>query len=291
MVHRMLLRHVPAPPLDAFVDCLWASERGPMPHARERNLPTGRADLIIALRQTHLNRFASADELHGRRFAGGIVQGPQQLPFFRDTGEPSCVVGVHFRAGGTWALLGLPLNELADSVVTPDELWGGEAAHLRERLQSLPDARSRLRGLEAWLLSRLQRARSHDADAPVAWALKAFEANPDRSIADVRHALGWSPQRFITEFSQRVGLTPKRYLRIARFQRVLQAAAHGTRIDWAALAAAEGYADQAHLVREFRSFSGLTPSRYRPIAPDQAQHVAEKSSRPGMHPTATLQGR
>lgn len=287
----MLLRRTPAPPLDAFVDCLWASERGPMPHARERNLPTGRADLIIALRQSHLNRFASPDDLQGRRLAGGVVQGPQQLPFFRDTGEPSSVIGVHFRACGASALLGLPLNELADGAVTPEDLYGSEASHLRERLQSLPDARTRLRCLEAWLLARLHRAPTRTADAPIAWALQAFEARPDRSIADVRRSLGWSPQRFITEFSQRVGLTPKRYLRIARFQRVLQAAAHGDRVDWATLAATEGYADQSHLVREFRGFSGLTPSRYQPIAPDQAQHVAEKSSRHDTRAAATLQGR
>lgn len=288
MVRRMLLRHTPAPPLDAFVDVLWASERGAMPHARERNLPTGRADLIIALRQTHLNRFASADELQGRRFAGGIVQAPQQGPFFRETGEPSSVVGVHFRAGGAAALFGVPLTELS-TPATPDELWGNEAAALRDRLQALHGAAARLHHLEAWLLSRLHRAPQHAADAPIAWALRAFEGSVPRSVAEVRSALGWSPKRFIAEFSQRVGLTPKRYLRIARFQRIVQIAARcrtlGEPIDWAALALAEGHADQAHLVREFRSFSGLTPTAYHPLAPDQASHTAEKIFKTSGQPT------
>lgn len=279
MVRRMFVRHTPAPPLDAFVDCLWASERGALPHARERNLPTGRADLIIALRQSHLNRFAAVDDRQGRRFAGGIVQGPQQLPFFRDTGEPSAVVGVHFRAGGAAALLGLPLTELS-APATPDELWGPEATELRERLQSLHGTAARLRHLETWLLARLHRAPQHAADAPIAWALRVFDGPVPRSVAEVRGMLGWSPKRFIAEFSQRVGLTPKRYLRVARFQRIVQIAARcrtaGTPIDWAALALAEGHADQAHLVREFRSFSGLTPTAYHPLAPDQASHTAEK---------------
>jgi AraC-like DNA-binding protein len=279
MVRRMLLRHSPAPPLDAFVDVLWASDRGAMPHARERNLPTGRADLIIALRQTHLTRFASAADMHGQRFAGGIVQGPQQLPFFRETGEPSSVVGVHFRAGGAAALFGVPLTELS-TPAAPDELWGTEATALRDHLQALHSASARLGHLEAWLLSRLHRAPQRANDAPIAWALRAFEGSVPCSVAEVRGALGWSPKRFIAEFSQRVGLTPKRYLRIARFQRIVQAAARcrtlGTPIDWAALALAEGCADQAHLVREFRSFSGLTPSGYHPLAPDQASHTAEK---------------
>lgn len=239
----MLLRHSPAPPLDAFVDVLWASERGAMPHARERNLPIGRADLIIALRQTHLTRFASAAEVHGQRFAGGIVQGPQQGSFFRETGKPSSVIGVHFRAGGATALFGVPLTELS----TPGAPAPGAATRRRCADRLGPAGVRRIRTAQRRRGSR---------------------------------ALGWSPKRFIAEFSQRVGLTPKRFLRIARFQRIVQAAARcrtlDAPIDWAVLALAEGCADQAHLVREFRSFSGLTPSCYHPLAPDQASHTAEK---------------
>jgi uncharacterized glyoxalase superfamily protein PhnB/AraC-like DNA-binding protein len=156
----------------------------------------------------------------------------------------------------------------------------------------LQGAAARLHHLEAWLLSRLHRAPQHAADAPIAWALQAFEGSAPRSVAEVRGALGWSPKRFIAEFSQRVGLTPKRYLRIARFQRIVQIAARGRTfgepIDWAALALAEGHADQAHLVREFRSFSGLTPTAYHPLAPDQASHTAEKIFKTWARRTPTL---
>ena len=44
-------------------------------------------------------------------------------------------------------------------------------------------------------------------------------------------------------------------------------------VDWAEAAMDLGYADQAHFVREFRAFSGLTPSEYRRRAPADPNHV------------------
>jgi pantoate kinase len=47
----------PAPPLDAFIETLWTSERAaPAAHAREWNLPTGRADVVVPLTQGALLR-------------------------------------------------------------------------------------------------------------------------------------------------------------------------------------------------------------------------------------------
>lgn len=62
-------------------------------------------------------------------------------------------------------------------------------------------------------------------------------------------------------FHERVGLSPKRYCRIARFQSALRFAGTGPAVDWARVAVEAGYADQSHLIAEFREFSGLTPHR------------------------------
>jgi len=62
------------------------------------------------------------------------------------------------------------------------------------------------------------------------------------------------------------GVSPKYLGRIVRFRRVVEhigtAAARSMRPNWAELAAACGYFDQAHFIREFQEFTGLTPGRY-----------------------------
>ena len=273
----MMLRFVPAAPLGAFVECLWASEREALPHACERNLPTGRVDLVIALRQAHITRLAGPGTA-GERFNAALVQGPQERSVFRDTSQASSVVGVQFRAAGAAALLGLPMNELANRTVALADLWGSQATDLRDALQAQPDAPSRLRLLHHALLLRLHGTEPCAADAAIAWAARQFDAMGGADagrVESVRAALGWSNQRFIAQFEQRVGLTPKRYARVRRFQSVIERVAPGRDAPWATLALDAGYADQPHLVREFRAFAGLTPGRYRAVAAEQPNHVAE----------------
>jgi len=74
--------------------------------------------------------------------------------------------------------------------------------------------------------------------------------------------LGISHRRFIEVFHRAVGLTPKRFCRIRRFQRVLREAHQAPAIRWTDVAAMCGYSDQAHLIHDFRAFSGLTPAEY-----------------------------
>lgn len=277
----MLLRRTPAAPLDRWIEFVWANERGALAHPRERNLPSGRADLVISLGQPHLSRYAGVEDRIGTHLQGAVFQGPQETCWLRSTDTPSSVVGVHFRAGGAAAFAGGALPELANRSVELRALWGSEADALREQLQALTSAPRRLDALERALRLRLARApvprsERNDDDAALAWAIARFDALPHIArVEPVRAALGWSAPVFSARFQAAVGLTPKRYCRLRRFQAMLGSMARGRTVAWAVLALEGGYSDQAHFNREFRAFSGLTPNEYRPVAPEQANHVAE----------------
>jgi AraC-like DNA-binding protein len=73
--------------------------------------------------------------------------------------------------------------------------------------------------------------------------------------------LGLSERAFERRFVANVGLTPVRFRRLARLRAVLRLFSQGVR-DWAALAAATGFSDQSHLVRDFQAFVGLSPTRW-----------------------------
>lgn len=82
-----------------------------------------------------------------------------------------------------------------------------------------------------------------------------------------------SHRSFVANFTHAVGMSPKRYASVARFQQVLQAIHAGTPVSLCEVVQAAGYSDQAHMNREFRQYTGMTPTQYRKHAPAAAHHV------------------
>ena len=64
------------------------------------------------------------------------------------------------------------------------------------------------------------------------------------------------------QFKTHVGVTPKRVARIYRFARLIVSVDAGRPVDWAEVAHDAGYFDQAHFSREFKDFTGHTPTEY-----------------------------
>ena len=157
---------------------------------------------------------------------------------------------------GTRRLLGRPLHELVDKSLPLEELLPGVdtlAARLRE--ERAWEARFDL--VESFLTRRL--ADSAPSPLELEWAWRELMRTGGRvRVRTLALELGWSPRRLIDRFRDHVGLAPKAAARVIRFNRAVGALSSGTpRI--AEVAAACGYADQAHLARDIRALGGVTP--------------------------------
>jgi AraC-like DNA-binding protein len=269
----MFFRHYkPAPPLSDFVDILWLYEGYTQPHAKERLLPTGTFDLVINLHEDQARIYDKDDHDQFRRLRGTLVCGAHSEFFVIDTAAQLAVLGVHFKAGGAFPFLKLPAGELHNLHVSLEDLWGAAANELRERLLEARTAEAKFRVLEQALLAqaKLPLAR-HPA---VNFALREFHCVPHaRTIADVTGRSGLSARRFIQVFHEQVGLTPKLFCRVRRFQQVLRLIHRAQQVDWADVALACGYFDQAHFIRDFQAFSGINPSTYLVQRSDHLNHV------------------
>lgn len=84
-------------------------------------------------------------------------------------------------------------------------------------------------------------------------------------IGDLRVAAGVSSTHLAQRFKEIIGVTPKRLARTYRFAATVFSINPAEPIDWADLASSAGYFDQAHFCREFRAFTGLTPTRYAEV--------------------------
>lgn len=267
-----LLNRRPAAPLAGFIDSLWTSDRSDgLAHSREWGLPSGCADLVIPLDRPALRRYDGAADRKGRTLAGGLLQGPQQCATLRDTSGASIVVGAHFKPTGLIGLWAEPACVFSGLTLPLDELWPGFASALREHILDrgvLDDAEARLQCFEHALLGRLREAAVPD---PMAiWA--AHRLAGGATVGEVQRASGYAAATFIARYRRACGLAPKQHKVLMRFHGLLGAARESR--SWAALAADAGYADQAHLTREFSRLAGLTPGQYRRGATEFATHVA-----------------
>ena len=82
-------------------------------------------------------------------------------------------------------------------------------------------------------------------------------------IGDLADKLGVTRRHLERQCRRDLGISPKMLARILRFRRAAAMLSHGHVRSGADLAAAGGYVDQAHLIREFQEFAGTTPRLFR----------------------------
>ncbi|MFC4062533.1 helix-turn-helix domain-containing protein [Planomonospora corallina] len=165
-------------------------------------------------------------------------------------------VQIDLTPAGARRLLGVPMSELANRVVSLEEVLGPWADAALERLARAGDPRGRLALLDGLLTRRI-----HAAPAPdprVGWAWDRLVATGGTAgVTALARELGWSHRHLVARFHDQIGLAPKTAARVLRFERALERLRAGARP--AETAAACGYYDQAHMNRDFRAMAGACP--------------------------------
>ncbi len=162
---------------------------------------------------------------------------------------------------GGYQILGRPICELEGGIVDLEEVFGPAGRRLLEEVRDAPTWRQRFALVDAFLLAAAQRGPRPRVEVTRAWQVLSDSggAVPIRQLAQ---EVGWSHKHLIAQFTQKVGLPPKTVARLVRFHRAVARLPTGVTSGWSQLAVESGYADQSHLIREFRDFAGITPARY-----------------------------
>jgi AraC-like DNA-binding protein len=163
---------------------------------------------------------------------------------------------------GAYRLLGgVPMDALSGQLVDLTAVLGAGIRRLADQLRETPSGRQQFALLDTYLL---RRAQDGPEPAPeVAWAWRRLRATggklPIHRLAD---EVGWSHKHLITRFRHQVGLPPKTAARLVRFDAVWRRLATHPLARWDQVAVECGYADQPHLIREFRQFTGASPTEF-----------------------------
>jgi len=188
--------------------------------------------------------------------------GPMSQPMLMKPSGRIDLFGVCFRAGGAYSFFSLPANELANRCADLQDLWGAGG---RRALDRIHDDRSstaqRIRYLDAFFLHKLSQNRNDDV--ALAKALHALQVSQGRiSIEDLATSTRLSCRQLERKFKERVGISPKKLCRNLRFKSVFKYLSDFPGDDWSSVAVACGYYDQAHMIRDFKHFTGFSPTVY-----------------------------
>lgn len=169
---------------------------------------------------------------------------------------------------GARAVYGMPAAELAHRLVPLEELLGALGVELVDRLRAATTCAARFTALDELLLRAVGRGAGGDRlcriRPEVAEAWRRLVAGRGRvQVGAVAAELGWSRRHLTERFRGEVGLSPKTFARVLRFEHAHEWAAARNPLPWADVATISGYADQAHLVRDWREFTGRSPTAWR----------------------------
>lgn len=249
-------RRLPDPALDGIVSDICGYRETAAGHFRNVEYASLTVPLVISFAEPFAIGLGKAPGDNDRfaSFAAGLFAGPVMIESF----GTACCLQINFTPLGARRFFRLPMSELTDSMVVLDDVLSAEGMALREQLGNAPDWASRFDLAEAFVTARL--AKAPETPLEIAWAYDRIIASGGRTrIASIAERLGWSRKHLAGKFTDATGIGPKTLSRIVRFNRALGLSRRQT-ADWADIAADCGYADQAHLVREFRVLAGETPT-------------------------------
>jgi AraC-like DNA-binding protein len=252
-----LARHQPSAALAQFVDFYWIIRwdlRGQPAH-EQTILPHPNVNL-------------------GFEESGAGIYGVDTKLFIRVLTGRGQAFGVRFRAGCFRPFWQAPISQLSDRVVPAARLFGSRAERTRQALMRAEAQDTDMVAVaEALLCSVLPEP---DPAAEQAATLVAWITDDPalRRVEGLSAASGMSVRSLQRLFADYVGVGPKWVMRRARLHEAAAQADSGEIVDWARLAADLGYADQAHLTRDFTATLGVSPVRYAqpevPVSPAAA---------------------
>ena len=255
--HFRLARHKPPDALAPFVDYYWIPRwdlRGQPPY-EQTILPHPNVHLVFE--------------------AGGAgIFGVDRRLFTRSLAGLGLAFGVRFGAGGFRPFWQAPISQLTDRVVPAARLFGARAEKTRQAIMCAgadlegdgaggdDGADARMIGYAESLLCSVLPERDPVAEEVGALVSRITDDPGLRRVDELSAASGMTARTLQRLFADYVGVSPKWVMRRARLHEAAERADSGEPVDWASLAADLGYADQAHLTRDFTATIGISPTRY-----------------------------
>jgi AraC-like DNA-binding protein len=252
-----LTRYPAGPALDTLVDRFWAVRW---------DLPPGVSHQQQVLTHPGANvSVGHANAVPGQHQPGAVearLYGVARALSTRVLVGQGWTVAAMTRPGGLGAFVGGSAADLTDRTLPLGEALGADEAALVAEVTAEPDEAARVAVLAAALEQAVHPQRRLPAAEVAGVARLAEEDRTVQRLGDLCERAGTGPRTLQRKFLQYAGVSPTWVIRRYRLLEAAESVREGKPVSWAEIAAGLGYADQAHLTRDFRAVIGQTPAAY-----------------------------
>jgi AraC-like DNA-binding protein len=185
----------------------------------------------------------------------GLTKSVRYLGYSKET----ALLLIQFQEAGAAAFSDVPLYELSGLHISLDNLIHRQKLQdMQEQLAEASNNSQRFSLVERFMLSALRERRFDPLIVHAVQKIKSVHGNI--RIRDLVTSLSISQDPFEKRFRQTIGVSPKQFAKIVRLQDVIGKYSQLKNLTEAALTA--GYFDQAHFIKDFKSFTGQTPKAF-----------------------------
>ena len=249
---------VPVPALQPYIKFIWLMDGlDANPNAvPERIFPDGCMELIFNLKKPL-----------ARIEGNTLIQQPTSFVFGQLTKamhilvtQHYSVIAVRFTPFGLSAFTQIPSHQLKGIEVGLENLWGAEGKELEDQVNTLATDDA-INAIQRFFIARLKRqTHSLASISNIAGLMEAQGGN--QTVKHWADYANLSERQFNRIFNNVIGVSPKEYLKITRFNKVLNLFDDNNTENLSSLAHHCGYYDQAHFIKDFKEYTGTTPTGY-----------------------------
>ncbi|MBP1615538.1 MAG: transcriptional activator FtrA [Bacteroidetes bacterium] len=245
----------PSPTLAPYIKYYWILRINAATPVTERVLPVGCVHLTFHKGKQLFS--PTENSMQPRAFICG-----QASSFFDviSTGNIE-MISVVFQPYAAKAFFPMPISDFHGKNVSIDELGSNELADLEKQITDNSDDTRCIELIESFLIKKLYLFPEYNLKRIKA-TVQEINLQAQVSTPQLSDIACLSSKQFNRIFTDYIGATPKEFVRIIRMQRALYTLQTNFNENFAQLACECGYYDQSHLIKEFKTFSGYTPSEY-----------------------------
>jgi AraC-like DNA-binding protein len=246
--------------LAQFIKYYWVMEKGFLEDdVCERVIPTGNIDLMFHYKNSFKVKCSYNNTYNqAYTFISGISNSYADVITNGETG----LICVTFHPFGACNFLNFPLLEIENQNISLDCIFGNESKEIYEQLCVAQFLQERIAIIEKFLLSKLSVPVQRDSLFLKSGIEFINQSKGQISAVELSEKLCITPKTLERKFSAMVGKTPKQFIKIVRFQNILNTFSIVNSMNLTEIAYVNGYFDQSHFIKDFKSFSGYTPKDF-----------------------------